>query len=272
MIGDRERLRQIVDNLLANVRTHTPAATPVSVAVRRDNGAARISVTDSGPGLDPEQLAHVFERFYRADASRARASGGVGLGPLDRRGDRRGTRRDGHGYLRAGRGRDLHDRAAAGGRNAHAPHIELTAVSKASALPWRHGENSEPRRTCETTTQEVPADRGTVVRPLFAVAVSTASAHGGRGGPLRGASASALVTQAAKELGVTRAKLKDAIVDAAAARIDEAVSDGDVDKDDAADLKADVADNLNVAMSISRTRTVASNLGVTTAQAQRRLP
>lgn len=101
---------------------------------------------------------------------------------------------------------------------------------------------------------------------LFAVAVSTASAHGGRGGPLRGASASALVTQAAKELGVTRAKLKDAIVDAAAARIDEAVSDGDVDRDDAADLKADVADNLNFAMAISRTRTVASNLGVTTAK------
>jgi two-component system, OmpR family, sensor kinase len=80
VIGDRERLRQIVDNLLANVRTHTPAATPVSVAVRRDNSAARISVTDAGPGLDPNQLAHVFERFYRADASRARASGGVGLG------------------------------------------------------------------------------------------------------------------------------------------------------------------------------------------------
>jgi two-component system, OmpR family, sensor kinase len=80
VIGYRERLRQIVDNLLANVRTHTPAATPVSVAVRRDNSAARISVTDAGPGLDPNQLAHVFERFYRADASRARASGGVGLG------------------------------------------------------------------------------------------------------------------------------------------------------------------------------------------------
>jgi two-component system, OmpR family, sensor kinase len=80
VIGDRVRLRQIVDNLLANVRAHTPAQAPVSVTLTRVNGTAEIAVTDSGPGLDDEHLAHVFERFYRADASRARASGGVGLG------------------------------------------------------------------------------------------------------------------------------------------------------------------------------------------------
>ena len=80
VIGDRDRLRQIVDNLLANVRTHTPPATAVHVSVRCDNSSAEIAVSDSGPGLEPDQLAHVFERFYRADPSRARASGGVGLG------------------------------------------------------------------------------------------------------------------------------------------------------------------------------------------------
>jgi two-component system OmpR family sensor kinase len=80
VIGDRDRLRQIVDNLLSNVRAHTPPGTPVSVSVRRQNGTAEIAVTDSGPGLEEEHLAHVFERFYRADSSRARASGGVGLG------------------------------------------------------------------------------------------------------------------------------------------------------------------------------------------------
>ena len=80
VVGDRDRLRQIVDNLLANVRAHTPPGTPVSVSVSRRNGTAAIAVTDSGPGLDEEHLAHVFERFYRADSSRARASGGVGLG------------------------------------------------------------------------------------------------------------------------------------------------------------------------------------------------
>jgi len=80
VLGDRVRLRQIVDNLLANVRAHTPAGTPASVSVRRKNGSAEIAVTDAGPGLDEEHLEHLFERFYRADASRSRASGGVGLG------------------------------------------------------------------------------------------------------------------------------------------------------------------------------------------------
>ena len=80
VLGDRDRLRQIVDNLLANVRAHTPAGTPASVSLTRRDGSAEIAVTDAGPGLDEEQLAHVFERFYRADPSRARASGGVGLG------------------------------------------------------------------------------------------------------------------------------------------------------------------------------------------------
>ena len=80
VVGDRDRLRQIVDNLLANVRTHTPPGTPVRVSVSSQNGSAEIVVADAGPGIAPDQLAHVFERFYRADASRARASGGVGLG------------------------------------------------------------------------------------------------------------------------------------------------------------------------------------------------
>jgi two-component system, OmpR family, sensor kinase len=80
VVGDRDRLRQIVDNLLANVRAHTAPATPVQVRLVREGSYARITVADSGPGMTEEQAAHVFERFYRADESRARASGGVGLG------------------------------------------------------------------------------------------------------------------------------------------------------------------------------------------------
>jgi two-component system OmpR family sensor kinase len=80
VLGDRERLRQIVDNLLVNVRSHTPAGAPVSVRVARDNGSALVEVSDSGPGLTAEQAERVFERFYRVDQSRARGSGGVGLG------------------------------------------------------------------------------------------------------------------------------------------------------------------------------------------------
>jgi two-component system OmpR family sensor kinase len=78
--GDRVRLRQVVDNLLGNARSHTPAGTPVRVRVARDGGAAVLEVADEGPGMTAEQAERVFERFYRADASRARASGGVGLG------------------------------------------------------------------------------------------------------------------------------------------------------------------------------------------------
>ncbi|MBV8080353.1 MAG: two-component sensor histidine kinase, partial [Actinobacteria bacterium] len=78
--GDRGRLRQVVDNLLANVRSHTPAGTHVAVRVLRDGDAAVVEVADDGPGMTPEQAARAFERFYRADPSRARSSGGVGLG------------------------------------------------------------------------------------------------------------------------------------------------------------------------------------------------
>jgi two-component system, OmpR family, sensor kinase len=78
--GDETRLRQVLDNLLANARTHTPAGTPVSVELRHADGRATLTVADRGPGLTDEQAAHVFERFYRADSSRARESGGAGLG------------------------------------------------------------------------------------------------------------------------------------------------------------------------------------------------
>ncbi len=80
VLGDRERLRQIVDNLLGNVRAHTPAKAPVRVRVGAVAGEALIEVEDSGPGLSAEAAERVFERFYRADDSRSRASGGVGLG------------------------------------------------------------------------------------------------------------------------------------------------------------------------------------------------
>lgn len=78
--GDGARLRQVLDNLLTNARAHTPAGALVSVEVRGVEGRAILTVADHGPGLSGEQAARVFERFYRADSSRARASGGSGLG------------------------------------------------------------------------------------------------------------------------------------------------------------------------------------------------
>ena len=99
----------------------------------------------------------------------------------------------------------------------------------------------------------------------LSIGVVAASAHGGPGDRgVGGASVSSLVTQAAKELSITRTKLVTAIQDAAAARIDAAVDDGDLAAGNADDLKAEAADNLSVAYSLSETKTVASKLGITT--------
>ncbi|HVM67349.1 MAG TPA: HAMP domain-containing sensor histidine kinase [Acidimicrobiales bacterium] len=77
--GDESRLNQVVANLLANARVHTPPGTAVRVRLAREHSLAVLEVADDGPGLGPDP-ARVFERFYRADASRARARGGSGLG------------------------------------------------------------------------------------------------------------------------------------------------------------------------------------------------
>lgn len=78
--GDPARLRQVVDNLLRNVRVHTPEGAPAVVRVSAHGGVATLAVRDSGPGLDAEALPHVFDRFWRRDHSRTRATGGAGLG------------------------------------------------------------------------------------------------------------------------------------------------------------------------------------------------
>lgn len=78
--GDASRLRQVIDNLLANVRTHTPGGTVCFVTVRRDADDAVLIVADDGPGMRPSDVDRAFDRFHRADASRARVSGGAGLG------------------------------------------------------------------------------------------------------------------------------------------------------------------------------------------------
>jgi two-component system OmpR family sensor kinase len=79
--GDEVRLRQVVGNLMGNAMTHTPEGTPITVRVGSEQARAFIEVADKGPGLTPEQAGRVFERFYRADPSRTRPSGGgAGLG------------------------------------------------------------------------------------------------------------------------------------------------------------------------------------------------
>ncbi|MEU7628582.1 HAMP domain-containing sensor histidine kinase [Nocardia sp. NPDC049220] len=80
VIGDEARLRQVLANLLGNALTHTPPEAPIMVRLTPFPDHVRIDVVDSGPGLSPAARARVFERFFRTDSSRTRASGGSGLG------------------------------------------------------------------------------------------------------------------------------------------------------------------------------------------------
>jgi two-component system OmpR family sensor kinase len=80
VVGDEQRLRQIVTNLVSNALRHTPAGTSVTVTVGVTGADAVLEVADTGPGMPPEDAERVFERFYRADPARARGQGGSGLG------------------------------------------------------------------------------------------------------------------------------------------------------------------------------------------------
>jgi two-component system OmpR family sensor kinase len=80
VIGDQARLHQILANLLANARTHTPEGTTVTVKVSATSDEAVLRVTDAGPGIPADLQPHIFERFARGDSSRSRAAGSTGLG------------------------------------------------------------------------------------------------------------------------------------------------------------------------------------------------
>ena len=79
--GDADKIYQVVTNLLANARAHTPAGTPIHVSTYSTHDGSYVTVADKGPGLSAEDQLHIFERFYRVDTSRQRSSSdGSGLG------------------------------------------------------------------------------------------------------------------------------------------------------------------------------------------------
>ncbi len=80
VLADAGRLRQVLHNLLSNALRFAPAGTDVTVSLRREDSRGVCTVADQGLGIPSEDLPRVFERFYRADRSRARATGGSGLG------------------------------------------------------------------------------------------------------------------------------------------------------------------------------------------------
>jgi len=77
---DDHRIIQVLRNLINNAIDYSPVGEQIKVSARGEDAGIHISVADAGPGIAPEQLSMVFERFYRADSSRARSSGGAGLG------------------------------------------------------------------------------------------------------------------------------------------------------------------------------------------------
>ncbi|MGH9301294.1 MAG: sensor histidine kinase [Acidimicrobiales bacterium] len=79
VIGDEDRLRQVLANLVSNALTHTPVATPVIIRVIPGAETVTLEVADQGPGLAPEAARLAFERFYRGDAARGRGGAGLGL-------------------------------------------------------------------------------------------------------------------------------------------------------------------------------------------------
>jgi signal transduction histidine kinase len=80
VIGDGERLTQVVRNLLENAAKHTPPGTTVDVHLHQSGSAALLIVADMGPGIAAEHLAHLWDCYYRVDDVRSRESGGTGLG------------------------------------------------------------------------------------------------------------------------------------------------------------------------------------------------
>jgi two-component system OmpR family sensor kinase len=80
VVGDDQRLRQAIGNLLRNAIVHTPAGTPVEIELRTEDGRALVNVVDHGPGIPLGHFERVFERFHRADPERSRDQGGSGLG------------------------------------------------------------------------------------------------------------------------------------------------------------------------------------------------
>jgi signal transduction histidine kinase len=77
---DWQRISQVVHNFLENAATHTPKGGSISVAAGAQDSWVEVRVSDTGEGIPPEDLPNIFERFYRVDRSRARATGGSGLG------------------------------------------------------------------------------------------------------------------------------------------------------------------------------------------------
>jgi signal transduction histidine kinase len=80
VMADWRRVSQVLGNLLTNALRHTPQGGCITLSAAASDGMVEVTVTDTGPGIPPEDLSYIFERFWRGEKSRSRAGGGSGLG------------------------------------------------------------------------------------------------------------------------------------------------------------------------------------------------
>jgi two-component system OmpR family sensor kinase len=147
--GDEELLRRAIDNLLANVRVHTPgtATGVITVAGSADGERVLVDVSDDGPGVPPAMLPHIFERFYRAGAASARPGSGLGLAIV--------------AEIAAAHGGSA--TAAPGAPAGLRVTLDLPRVLPAADLGHDHddrGEDGEPHDGRDPTGDRVPGDAG----------------------------------------------------------------------------------------------------------------
>ena len=109
VLAEENKIRQVVTNLVGNAMRFTPDDSPIEFAVEvdREGGFGQISIVDHGEGVPPQLREKIFQRFWRADTSRTRDTGGSGTGPRDRRGHRGQPRRPRRGPRDARWRRDL---------------------------------------------------------------------------------------------------------------------------------------------------------------------
>src|SRR4029079_5763673 len=116
--ADAQRVDQLLVNLIENAIKYTPSGGAVTVLTWRRDAEVGVTVSDTGPGIPPEDLDHVFDRFFRVDEARRRTSGGGGPGARHLPRDRRGPRRSHLGRERGRTRQRLLARAAGGGARA----------------------------------------------------------------------------------------------------------------------------------------------------------
>ncbi len=135
VLGDRDELIRVFENLVENALKYAASGKRVDIKLAHGPGAggkheARVAVRDYGPGIAPEHLPRLTERFYRVDVAESRAQGGTGLGPGAGQAHPQPARRPADDRERAGAGGDLHRASAVGGP----PHRRKTAPSAARIL------------------------------------------------------------------------------------------------------------------------------------------